>query len=138
MDTKKKAQPTRPPIILIDTEADALADMAIAMQSRSPDVSEMLLDEIGRAKTCRADKIPADVVTMMSRVEFIDEGTSARHEIELVYPREADAEAHRISILTPIGAGIIGMRVGQSISWPNRSGEHRLLRIVGVTQPERL
>ena len=132
----KQGKPTRPPIILIDSEADVLTDLALSMQARAPEVSEMLLQEVARAKTCGRDKVPTDVVTMMSHVEFVDEGTQAQHQVQLVFPRDADADAHRISILTPIGAGLIGMRVGQTISWPNRSGEYRRLRIVGVTQPD--
>lgn len=130
----KQAQPKRPPIILIDSEADILGELALQVQSRSPSVSELLLQEIDRAEACQRDKVPADVVTMMSYVEFIDEGTGARHQVQLVYPRDADTEAHRISILTPIGAGLIGTRVGQSISWPNRSGDYRQLRIVAVSR----
>ena len=72
----------------------------------------------------------------MSNVTFEDEGSGALHAVQLVYPKDADTEEHRVSILTPIGAGLIGMRVGQTISWPNRAGEYRRLRILKVTQPE--
>ena len=41
--------------------------------------------------------------------------------------------AGRVSILTPIGAGLIGMVAGSSIRWPDRDGSNRLLRIVEVT-----
>jgi len=48
-----------------------------------------------------------------------------------------DAEAQRISILMPVGPALIGLRSGQTLSRPNLSGQHRSLRIVGVTQPAR-
>ena len=35
---------------------------------------------------------------------------------------------------TPVGAGLIGLRVGQSISWPDRGGHERLLTIENVTR----
>ncbi|WP_296220348.1 GreA/GreB family elongation factor, partial [uncultured Sphingomonas sp.] len=57
----------------------------------------------------------------------------ARRMVELVYPGDADIAQGRVSILTPIGAGLIGMRAGRSISWPDRDGRERLLRIVSVT-----
>ena len=135
MQTK---QPTakRPPITIIDSEADVLSELALQVQGRAPEVSELLLQELERAKPCRRDKMPRDVVTMMSQVDFIDEATGVHHQIQLVFPRYADAEAHRISILTPIGAGLIGMRAGQAISWPNRTGEFRRLTIVRVMQPQ--
>lgn len=123
----------RPPIHMIDTEADALADLALSAETRMPEVSRLLLDEIARAHIHAAGKIAPDVVTMHSTVEFIDEGSGASRTIELVYPREADIAAGRISILTPVGAGLIGLRTGQSILWPDRDGRERKLTIVNVT-----
>lgn len=131
----KQTRPKRPPITIVDSEADVLTDLALATQSRAPEVSEMLLEELARAKSCRLSKAPPDVVRMMSHVEFVDEGSGALHSVQLVFPKDADAEAYRVSILTPIGAGLIGMRVGHTISWPNRAGEYRRLRILRVTQP---
>ena len=49
-----------------------------------------------------------------------------------VGPDEADIAAGRISIMTPVGAGLIGLREGQSILWPHRGGETRVLRILKV------
>ncbi len=72
---------------------------------------------------------------MNSRIDFIDEGTGARRTVQLVYPLDADIAAGRVSILTPIGAGLIGMTAGYSIRWPDRDGRDRLLRIVSVTPP---
>src|SRR3546814_11231183 len=95
---------------MIDTEADTLTDLALARQDQSPAVADLLLQEIDRAKIHTADKVPGDVVTMHSRVEFVDEGNGQSRTVELVYPVDADIDAGRISIMTPIGAGLIGMR----------------------------
>lgn len=124
----------RPSIHMIDVEADALTNLALNAQARMPDVSEQLLDEIGRANIHAVDSIPADVVTMHSKVEFIDEASGADRTIKLVYPRDADIAAGRVSILTPIGAGLIGLRTGQSILWPDRDGRERKLTIVKVVK----
>lgn len=124
----------RPSIHMIDSEADALTNLALSAQGRMPEVSEQLLQEIARAAIHPADRISADVVTMHSTVEFIDEASGADRTIELVYPREADISAGRVSILTPVGAGLIGLRTGQSILWPDRDGRERRLTIVKVQQ----
>lgn len=124
----------RPPIDMIDTEADALTNLAMGIEERLPQVSELLLDEIARARICSADRIGADVVTMHSTVEFSDEASGAKRTVQLVYPKDADIAANRISILTPIGAGLIGLRQGQSIIWPDRSGHERVLKIDRVMQ----
>lgn len=127
----------RPSIHMIDSEADALADLAVSVEKRMPQVSELLLEEISRATIHSPAKMPRDVVTMSSEVEFIDEASGAARKVHLVYPQDADIASGRISILTPIGAGLIGLRAGQSIRWPDRDGHERALTIVAVTQPAR-
>lgn len=130
----KTNAPKRPVIHMIDTEADALSELALGVQNRLPQVSKLLLEELGRAKTHSADRIGKDVVTMHSKVEFIDEANGSTRTVELVYPGAADISAGRISILTPVGAGLIGLRVGQSILWPDRDGHERKLTILAVHQ----
>ena len=131
-DNSKAAH--RPPIHMIDSEAEALTNLAIGAEDRHPDVSEMLLQEIGRARLHPAAKIPADAVTMLSTVEFTDKATGATRTLQLVYPKDADIAQGRISILTPVGAGLIGLRAGQSIIWPDRHGKERVLTIEKVAQ----
>lgn len=121
--------------MMIDTEADALADLAISAAERSPEVSRLLLGEIERASVHERHTLPEDVVTMGSMVEFVDEASGADRTVELVYPKQADIATGRVSILTPVGAGLIGLRPGQSILWPDRNGHERRLTIVKVTQP---
>ncbi len=118
---------------MIDTEADVLGDLALAAAERSPQVSAMLLDEMARAKFHTRGRIPADVVVMGATVEFDDANGSTR-SVKLVFPKDADIAAGRISILTPVGAGLIGLREGQSIWWPDREGHERELTIIGVRQ----
>ncbi len=132
---KSEAKPMRrPPIHMIEAEADKLTNLALSVEARMPQVSELLMREVTRAKVHGAKAIPADVVTMGAEVEFIDEASGASRTVQLVYPPEADIAAGRISILTPIGAGLIGLREGQSILWPDRDGRERTLRIVRVAQ----
>ncbi|EJU14652.1 GreA/GreB family elongation factor [Sphingomonas sp. LH128] len=128
--------PKRPPIHMIDTEADTLGALALSAEVRLPQVSHLLLQEISRATLHTAGRMPGDVVTMHSRVEFVDETTGKRRAVQLVYPQNADIASDRISIMTPVGAGLIGLREGQSIRWPDRDGHERALTVVGVTQPQ--
>ena len=123
-----------PPIVLAEAEADILADLAIAARERSPLAAGLLLQEIERASTAGTGKVPRDVVRMMSRVDFVDEDSAERHSVELVYPKDADTDLHRISVLTPIGAALIGMRCGEAIEWVDLRGARRRLRIVEVAK----
>jgi regulator of nucleoside diphosphate kinase len=124
----------RPPIHLVDSEAETLANLALAA---GPDheAAAMLLAEIERAETHTAETLPPGVVTMGAVVSFVDEGSGAQRSVTLVYPREADIAAGRISILTLVGAGLIGLSQGQIIRWPDRSGRERHLRIESVQPP---
>lgn len=128
----------RPPIQLIDSEADMLANLAISVEQRLPQVSELLLDEIARAEVRPAGDIPRDVVIMGTTVEFVSDSTGRNRTVQLVLPQDEDISNGRISILTPVGAGLIGLREGQSIMWPDRGGtEHRIsiLRVDQATVP---
>lgn len=111
---------SRPPIEMIDVEAETLTDLALSVERRMPAVSALLLREAERARLRSADKIPANVVTMGSVVEFLDDSSGGPRTVTLVYPSDADISEGRISILTPIGAALIGLRSGQSILWPDR------------------
>ena len=64
MSKTKTEATTRPPIQMLESEAERLTDLAISVQDRLPEVSALLIQEIGRAKMHAADRIPADVVTM--------------------------------------------------------------------------
>ena len=61
--------------------------------------------------------------------------TKLRNRVErvtLVFPEDADIAEKRISIMTPIGAALIGLTEGQSITWPSRTGEIHRLQVLSV------
>ena len=127
----------RPPVRLIDTETDILTSLALSASGPAARTGELLLEEIARASTVAADRLPADVVTMHSMVDFEDAASGIRRTVQLVYPAEADISAGRISILTPVGAGLIGLSEGHIIDWTDLEGRERSLTILKVTQPRR-
>lgn len=128
---------TRPPIHMIDSEAELLSDLAMSAADRQPRISELLLEEIGRARLHQPDAIDRGVVTLGALIDFVDEATGRGRIVELVLPNDADISRGRVSILTPIGSGLIGLSEGQSIVWPIKEGEQRKLTVVRVAQPER-
>lgn len=133
MTTHRKPQ-ARPQIQIRETDVERIRNLAIEAEERLPQVAELLLGEVNRAKVVQDSRLPADVVAMQSTVKFLDETSGVERTLQLVYPQEADIEAGRISILSLVGAGLLGLRPGQSISWPNRSGKQRALRILEVDQ----
>ena len=123
-----------------ESEYDRLAWIANAgmMSRHAPPAAEMLADELVRATVVAPESIPPSVVTMHSRVEFRDDATRQVSRLTLVYPGEVDGDRRFVSVLTPIGAALIGLSEGQSIRWRTTTGEWQSLTVLRVlAQPER-
>ena len=127
--------PDAPPIHISEADYDRIADLALRLEHSSPGLSRLILEEIDRAEIHGTESLPNDVVAIGSEVEFLDTTTGKQRRVQLVWPSQADIEEGRISVMTPVGAGLIGMRVGQEISWPRPDGRARVLKILKVKQP---
>jgi regulator of nucleoside diphosphate kinase len=93
----------------------------------------LLREELGRAVVVSADEVPDDIVRMHSRVVFLDKSSGLQREIQLCFPEEADINAGKISVISPVGTALIGLKVGHEIDWPFPNGETRLLKVVDVS-----
>lgn len=120
-----------PNIIVSTADYERLTDLATASLERLPEVAEELLSEMERAKIVKDGSVPDDVVRMGSTVTFRSDDGRERTET-LVYPVDEDSDAHKISVMTPVGAALIGLAVGQSISWTARDGRKHQLTVVKV------
>ncbi len=119
---------TVPQIIVSNADYERLTDLANASLQRLPDVAQELLSEMDRAKVVDDGNVPADVVRMGSTVTFEQNDGQAR-TFTLVYPADESLDEHRLSVMTPIGAALIGLGVGQSISWTARDGRRHQLTV---------
>ena len=120
-----------PQIVVSAADYERLTDLANASLERLPAVAQELLDEMERAKVVDAAAVPADVVRMGSTATFTSDDGHTR-TLKLVYPVDESLDDHRISVLTPVGAALIGLAVGQSISWTARDGKHHRLTVTKV------
>ncbi|MBK3406742.1 nucleoside diphosphate kinase regulator [Methylorubrum populi] len=135
MDTtlRKRVGSTRLPKIRVSAEDhERLVGLAAAAMDRMPEVAGYLADELDRAQVVRAGKAAPAFAGMGCRVEFRDDTTGKVQTVTLVYPGEADIGQGRISVLTPVGAALIGLSKGQSIDWATRTGETRRLTVLEV------
>lgn len=123
-----------PDIVLGRDEHQRLLVLALGGTGHSPDDSDYLLYELDRAMIVPAHTVPADVVRMGSRVRYRT-GDGAERAVTLVFPKEADIGAARISILTPVGTALIGLRRGQSITYLARDGRRQSLTVLDVASP---
>jgi regulator of nucleoside diphosphate kinase len=124
----------RPRIHLLASESDFVADLALHIEHRQPVVAAMLLEEIERAELYEPGALPEDAVRLGSEVDFVDDRTRQLRKVKLVLPAEANIAEGRISILTPMGAALYGLRAGRSIDWPALDGNERRISIVRVAQ----
>ncbi|MFA7430738.1 MAG: nucleoside diphosphate kinase regulator [Rhodospirillaceae bacterium] len=122
-----------PPITLTRSVADRLTGLAISLEHRHPQEADYLERELERATIVADDALPRGVVTVGSNVQFEDRDSGVMHTVTLCWPADEDVAAHRLSVLTPVGAALIGLAEGRSIAWQNRAGAWRNLRIVAVT-----
>lgn len=100
-------------------------------------LDRQLAAEIERAVVVPSDRIPENVVTIGSRVIFVDEGTGKKRFVRIVDPANADLARLEISVLEPVGAALLGLPVGGSIDWEFPDGKTRRLRVEElVYQPE--
>lgn len=126
----------RPDTILITERDLERLEQILARVQHSPNI-KALADELERATIVSSEAIPPDVVTMNSRITFMELETGKESEVTLAYPSDANLEKGRVSILAPVGAALIGLRIGDEIEWPLPSGKHRTYRITSVLfQPE--
>lgn len=129
-DSDAQIGPLKPRITLTAADHDRLSSLAHAAMSSVPDVASCLIDELDRAQVLPAGHEAEHTVCMGSEVEFRDDMTGNLRKVSLVYPAEADIALGKISILTPIGTALIGLRIGQSITWETRAGELKRLTVV--------
>lgn len=97
-------------------------------------LSDELADELDRAIVVETEQVPEDVVRMHALCTYIDQCSGAHRQIELVYPDESDPAQGKISVLTPVGSALIGLRVGQEIAWEFPDGSMHHLKVSSVSQ----
>jgi regulator of nucleoside diphosphate kinase len=98
---------------------------------------EALEEILDLARVVHPEKVPGNVVTMNSRVLYEDVQTRERGTVTIVYPADADSTSGRISVLSPVGAALLGESEGHEVELPLPHGHTRRIRINDVLyQPE--
>ena len=108
-------------------------DAAVATGAESARL-EALLDD---AEVVSPRAIPPDVVTMCSQVLLADIDSGRRSTVTLCYPSDADPAIGFVSVLSPIGAALLGVRVGTIARWRTPTGQEAAAEVVALlSQPE--
>lgn len=96
-----------------------------------------LVDWLESAEVTSSRAAPGDLVTMNSRVEVVDVHTRHRQVLTICYPGDAEPAAGLISVLSPVGSSLLGLRAGDIARWLTPHGEGCAAQILAIQyQPE--
>ncbi len=99
------AQASRSPSITLSSlDVDRIEALMAAIPASAFAGKAALQAELDRAEVRAPADMPPDVVTMNSTVEFSIRETGKTFCLSLVYPRDIDGSADRVSIFAPVGA----------------------------------
>lgn len=111
---------------LISLAKDALS------QPRPMPAASILLGEVARAKIVSNKFLPTDVVAMHRQIEIRDNVTNGTKRLRLVDPDEHISGAQAVSVVTPIGAALIGLSEGDTIEWCSPAGDRHNVTVLRV------
>jgi regulator of nucleoside diphosphate kinase len=132
----KTRKSLKPAITIAVSDHERLARLAESHASRLPEVADELRAELERARVVPDERLSANVVRMGSKIRFTSD-LGENRQVTLVFPGDADIAQGKVSILTPIGAALIGLSKGQSIDWTARDGRVHRLTVAAVEAPDR-
>ena len=131
------AMARKPQITLSSLDLDRIEALLAAIPASVFPGKADLQAELDRADVVAPEEIPPNVVTMNSTVQFTIEETGKEFCLTLVYPRDMDGSADRISIFAPVGSALLGLAVGDELAWPGPGGKSMTVRVKSIVyQPE--
>ncbi|WFU23654.1 GreA/GreB family elongation factor [Bradyrhizobium sp. CB1717] len=125
-----------PKIALSAADHPRLEQLARVATQRG-DISAMLLMlEINRAEIVPGDAIDLQsVVTIGSWITYWTNWAVPRKTVQLVWPEDCTSDLAQVSVLSPLGAALIGLHVGDQMPY-FVSGCMNVVRIESVTGPD--
>ena len=127
----------KPQITLSSLDLDRIEALLAAIPASVFPGKADLEAELDRADVVEPAQIPPNVVTMNSTVQFEILETRQDFRLTLVYPRDIDGSADRVSIFAPVGSALLGLSVGDELAWPGPGGKTMTVRVKGILyQPE--
>jgi regulator of nucleoside diphosphate kinase len=127
----------KPKITLSSLDLERIENLLDALPESQSSTHYALMEELSRADVVDPEKIPPTVVTMNSTVRFVLEPSTDEICATLVYPKDANGEPDRISVLAPIGTALLGLSVGERIEWAGPNGDKLSVQLKEILyQPE--
>ncbi len=129
---------SKPPLILSSLDLERIEALLAGIPSSALAGKAELQAELYRADILSPEEMPPNVVTMNSTVQFTMLETGKELRLTLVYPRDLDGSADKVSILAPVGSALLGLSIGDELAWPGPAGKAMTVRVTDILyQPER-
>jgi regulator of nucleoside diphosphate kinase len=112
----------RAPVVIPEEDFRLLKHFADQISSLNGDRTMTLSYELNRATVVGEDEFPADCVRLNSLVKIKELGSKQIMEFRIVMPAQADINQRLISVVTPMGAALIGLCKGEKVSWKMPAG----------------
>lgn len=121
--------------VLVGRELTEL-DHARLRRLAGRDAAGALAGLLADADVVPGPEINGQVITMYTRFELEDAATGQRQRLAIVYPDDADPAAGLISVLSPLGLALIGLRDGAEVACPTPAGVRGARIRAVISQPE--
>ena len=122
---------TLPTVYVTEADHEILSNLAEAVVDRAAG-SRVLAGEMARAVIVEAGQAPRPFAGIGSTLEYQDLTSGHIRQVRLSLPRDASIDEGRISVLTPVGAALIGMTAGETFRWTDHDGRPRGVRVLAI------
>lgn len=130
------AASSTPSLTVIRTITELDHARITSLLHRHADRQSLGADLLEQSDLVPSRDVPADVVTMYSQVLVADPATGEQRRWTLCYPPHASAAAGFISVLSPVGMALLGLRPGEVARWHSPGGDGAARVVEVLFQPE--
>jgi regulator of nucleoside diphosphate kinase len=122
------------PVIITEEDYKLLKPYVDKLPDRNEEMS--LAHELKRAVIVTKEAFPKHCIKLNSRVSILDLDTQKVLEFTIVMPEHADIKQNKISVITPMGAALIGFRKSEEVRWKVPAGLKRFRILDVVNHPD--
>jgi regulator of nucleoside diphosphate kinase len=128
-DIMPNTSPAHPAVRMTPSDHERLSVLSATAATLG---GSILAREVERAQVVDGDAPELPFVRLHSRIEYVDLTSGRTRIVEVVPPDEADIDQRRISVLSPVGAALIGLKAGDSYAWTGEDGRPHVLVVVAL------
>ncbi|MFN4040305.1 MAG: GreA/GreB family elongation factor [Brevundimonas sp.] len=119
-----------PPVAFTASDIEIIEGL---LASGAPTPARSLLEaELSRAAVV-SDAAARGAARLGDWVEYRTDDDGPVRRVQLVLPAAADIDQKRVSVLSPVGAALIGLKAGARFEWTDTRGRRHRLQLLSVS-----